>query len=467
MARTAPAVVSLSMTTTHSTRLNPIAGPILGEFLVGMTVAMAGLWLASHTSDAAAGAFSVGNQVLETLFVLFRVLAIGSGIVITQLLGGQQVQAVRRTTLTALAACTWVGVLAVALVSLGNGAILDLLNTPDEVVALAAPYLQVLAVGLMLDAYNLTMASILRAHLQARATLYVMLAMHGTHLLLAAVLMRGVGGWEGLGLYGYAIAYAVSRLLGLVLHLWLWKTRMSLVPVWRDWWACTVRALTPMLRIGVPGAALELGYRIAFLMSLAAAAKHGVAALATQAYTLQLLKYVLLISLAIGWACEIMVGRLIGAGQFDEARKLVRKAVRNGLLASGSLAVLAALGAPWLMRAFTRDPVVIQAAQTLLWISVLLETGRVFNLVLNGVLRSTGDAVYPAAASIGSQLLVLGVGSLVLGRHFGLVGIWFAYAADEWIRGLLMYWRWHKGGWLPFAEATHARMQRKGADSVV
>jgi Na+-driven multidrug efflux pump len=119
------------------------------------------------------------------------------------------------------------------------------------------------------------------------------------------------------------------------------------------------------------------------------------------------------------------------------------------------------------MRAFTRDPVVIQAAQTLLWISVLLETGRVFNLVLNGVLRSTGDAVYPAAASIGSQLLVLGVGSLVLGRHFGLVGIWFAYAADEWIRGLLMYWRWHKGGWLPFAEATHARMQRKGADSVV
>ena len=32
-------------------RLNAIAGPILGEFLLGMTVAMAGLWLASHESD--------------------------------------------------------------------------------------------------------------------------------------------------------------------------------------------------------------------------------------------------------------------------------------------------------------------------------------------------------------------------------------------------------------------------------
>ena len=59
-------------------RLNRIAGPILGEFLIGMTVAMAGLWLASNESDAAAGAFGLSQQVLETLFVLFRVLAIGS-----------------------------------------------------------------------------------------------------------------------------------------------------------------------------------------------------------------------------------------------------------------------------------------------------------------------------------------------------------------------------------------------------
>lgn len=33
-------------------RLNRIAGPILGEFLIGMTVAMAGLWLASKIGRA-------------------------------------------------------------------------------------------------------------------------------------------------------------------------------------------------------------------------------------------------------------------------------------------------------------------------------------------------------------------------------------------------------------------------------
>ena len=50
-------------------------------------------------------------------------------------------------------------------------------------------------------------------------------------------------------------------------------------------------------------------------------------ALATHSYTLQLLRYVFLISLAIGWACEIMVGRLVGAGHFRQAHDLVRKGV--------------------------------------------------------------------------------------------------------------------------------------------
>ncbi len=69
-------------------RLNPIAGPILGEFLLGMTVAMVGLWLASHESDAEAAAFGLGQQLLEAFNVFLRVVAIGVGVVVTQALGG-------------------------------------------------------------------------------------------------------------------------------------------------------------------------------------------------------------------------------------------------------------------------------------------------------------------------------------------------------------------------------------------
>lgn len=60
------------MTDRHSPSrpsLNKVALPIVGEFLLGISVAMAGLYLASHTSDAAAGAFGLAQQVQESLAV--------------------------------------------------------------------------------------------------------------------------------------------------------------------------------------------------------------------------------------------------------------------------------------------------------------------------------------------------------------------------------------------------------------
>ena len=447
------------MPATPRPRLNSVAIPLVGEFLLGMSVAMGGLWLASKTSDAAAGTFGLSIQVLESLFVLFRVLAIGVGVTTTQALGGQRHEAARRTALVGLGASTWAGLLAALCVLFGNELILDVLNAPEEILPLAAPYLQLLAPALLLEAYNLTMASILRAHLHARQSLQIMIAMHGTHLLLAIPLMLGVGSWDGLGLFGYALALVASRALGLLLHLWMWKRLMGLAPAGRDWWNVSLPFLKPVLRIGLPGATVELVYRIAFMVSLATTAKLGVAALATHSYTLQTLKYVLLVSMSIGWACEIMVGRLVGSGDLRTAHKLVNKGLRNGILASGSLAIVAALGAPWLMRAFTKDPAIIQAAQTLLFIAIGLETGRAFNLIVNGALRAAGDVIYPVAAGIVSLILVLGVGSYTLGRAYGLPGIFIAYAADEWIRGLLLQARWAWLGWVPHARNTQRRVR--------
>jgi Na+-driven multidrug efflux pump len=60
-----------------------------------------------------------------------------------------------------------------------------------------------------------------------------------------------------------------------------------------------------------------------------------------------------------------------------------------------------------------------------------------------------------------SMLIVLAGGSWLLGIHFGwgLPGLWIAYAADEWIRGLLMWRRWATLGWLPHARAVRRRLR--------
>jgi len=95
----------------------------------------------------------------------------------------------------------------------------------------------------------------------------------------------------------------------------------------------------------------------------------------------------------------------------------------------------------------------------LLWWSVALETGRTFNLIVIAALRATGDSKFPLWVGLGSMSTVMAGGSWFLGLHlgWGLTGVWIAYAADEWLRGLVMWHRWLSHGWLRKAKAVHQR----------
>ncbi|MEK8031579.1 MATE family efflux transporter [Ideonella sp. DXS29W] len=442
-------------------RLFTLTWPLFVEFLLGIGVGIVGTALAARVSDATGAAFALSNQIFATLFIVFRIVGAGVGVVITQNLGGGQREGADRVARAALGASTWMGGATALLAGFGALPMLRLMSAPPEVLPLAVPFLTTLAPALLFDAWNASMAGVMRAHLRTRDTLAVIIAMHACHLGLAIPLMTGAGPLPALGLPGYALALGASRVIGVGLHLWLWRLRLGLVPHWPDWWRASRRELGAILHIGVPGAAENIAYRLAFMVSVSVAAHLGAQALATQAYASQLMYGVLLFGLATGLGVEILVGHQIGAGHWHEAHKLVRRALARGLLVSVSVATVVALTAPWLLRLFTQDPQILAAGQVVLWITIVLEPGRTFNLVVINALRAAGDARYPVAVGSISMLIVLAGGSWLLGIHFGwgLPGLWIAYAADEWIRGLLMWRRWATLGWLPHARAVRRRLR--------
>jgi len=436
-------------------RLVSIAGPMFFELVLGIGVGVVGTMLAARLSDTDGAAFAIANHVLAMLFVLFRIVGAGVSVVVAQSLGGGRREVADAVARATLGASTWVGGLAALLALAGAAPLLRLLNAPAELMPHAVPFLMALAPALMLDAWNASMASVMRAHLRVRDTLAVIVAMHLCHLVGALTLT------PRLGLPGFALSLAISRSIGLALHAWLWRARLDLHPSWGDWWRLPRRELAAVLRIGLPGAAENIAYRMAFVVSVAVAGQLGATALATQAYALQVNYGVLLFGMATGLSVEIVVGHLIGAGRLHQAHRLVRRALALGLAVSFGAALLAALSGPWIMRRFTQDPGIVATGAVLIWWTVLLEPGRTFNLVVINALRATGDARFPVLAGAASMLLVLAGGSWLLGIHFGLglPGVWIAYAADEWLRGLIMWRRWARHGWVPHARATHRRLR--------
>jgi putative MATE family efflux protein len=436
-------------------KLWPLLWPLFLELALGMAVGLVATALAGRTSDAAAGAFALSNQLLASLFILFRVVGAGISVVITQALGAGQRPTADRLALAALGASSWIGlVTALAAFALALP-LLQLLQTPAEALPLALPLLQWLAPALLLDAWNAGMGSVMRAHLRARDTLAVLVAQNALQLGLALWWMPQHG------LVGFAWATIASRLLALALHTVLWRLRLGLRPAWPDWWHWRRPEVAAMLHIGLPGAAENIAWRLAFMVSLGVIAQMGSAQLAAHTYAQQITHCILLGSLAVGLSMEILVGHLIGAGQLRAADRLLRRGMALGMAFSCLGAAVAAAAGPWLLAQFTRDPHIAAQGATLLLLTLLLEPGRAFNLIVINALRAAGDARYPVAVGAFSMAIVMAGGSWLLGLHWGwgLMGVWVAYAADEWVRGLLMWRRWRTLAWLPTAKATRRRLR--------
>ena len=447
----------------HTLHVLAIAWPLLAELVLGFGVGFLGMWLVSQASDTSSAAFGLANQVQGAFFLLFRIISMGVGVVITQNLGAGNRRDADRTALASLGASTWLGLGSALILFAATGPLLGAMQATADVRALATPYLHVLALALFLDAFNASMAAVMRSHLRTRETMLNILSMHAVHIALCFPLMRGLGPLAPLGMVGFALAMAISRGFGVGVHLWLWREVLQLYPSWRD--ALMVRwdTLRSSVAIGLPGAAEAIAYRIAMLVSVSVVSAMGTAALATQGYAMQIMNAIVLSTVALGFAGEILVGHLIGAGELRVAWKLVRKCLFWGLGVSLTVAIITALTAPWTLRLFTHDPSIIAQATTLLWLTVLLEPGRTCNIVVITALRAAGDARFPVVAGAASMVVVMGFGSWLLGIHFGLglPGVWIAYALDEWVRGGIMTARWFRLGWVRQAVASRRLVSRQ------
>ncbi|MGK3996283.1 MATE family efflux transporter [Sorangium sp. So ce1024] len=442
-------------------RLLEITWPIFSEHLLHMLVGVFGVWLVSRLSDEAAAAYGLSNQIMLTFMITFRFVSVGASVVVTQHLGARDRAGAELVARASLAANLWLGLLSCAVIAIGARPLLELMRLPPSLFPIAQPYLMAVGVMLAIDALNISMGSVLRAHTYGRDTLRVMLVMYAVQLALSLPLMFGVAGLPGLGMNGLALAAIIARACSFWMHRRLWIARLHIRPTLDDFWRIRPAPLREMLHIGLPGAGENVVYRISFMMILAMVADMGKTALTTHTYTMQIVYFLLLFSLAVGFGTEIVVGHCVGAGDLHGADRQVRGGLVIGLGVCVTVVLAVALMGPRLLGLFTTDPEVIAIGSRLLWLNLLVETGRTINLVVINGLRASGDVRFPVGFGVFSMFAVAVGLSWLLGVRlgWGLAGVWVAYAADEWVRGLAMSARWHLRGWVPHARRTLRRVR--------
>lgn len=441
-------------------QLFSLSWPIFIDLAMHFITILLNTWMVSMISIKAVAQLNVGGQVFQLGFTLFNFVNIGVCVVCAQALGNGNMKMVRRIFHMSFGLNVIWGLLIFSSAFFGSSVICRLMNIPADIFEVSDNYLKIFSFVFLAEALNLCCGALLRAHGCTRDPMMVNILMNILTVIGNYCLLFGNFGFPSLGVYGAAVSTVFFRYIcvGLAIYLVLKRTRIHFV--YRFIFDFKKKLLSQMFSIGLPGAGEHLLWMLQFLFMTSVVGTFGTLALATHGIYGQMCGLIMLFSISIALGTEILVARYIGAKKFALANKQLLHSVKIGIIITFILAANIPLWLGYsLFSLFTDDPNVMAMAKPIFYVSVIMETGRILNIIIINSLRAVGDTIFPVVIAVACMWGVSVPLGLILGVYcdMGLLGVWIGFCTDECIRGVLMLTRWRKKAWVKHATAYYRK----------
>lgn len=436
-----------------------ITWPLFIEILLYMLMGNADTLMLSQYSDNSVAAVGVSNQILSMVIVMFGFIATGTAILVAQNLGAKMDDDAREVSAVSIGANLVFGLILSAAVFIFSEQLLRLMDLPPELFEEANSYLKIVGGFSFIQSLIMTVSSIIRSYGFTRDIMYVTIGMNVLNVIGNYLFIFGPFGFPVLGVEGVAISTTVSRILGLLAAIYVLTKRVpGSLPI-SMLFSFPKKHLKNLLNIGIPSAGEHLSYNGSQMVITYFIATLGTQALTAKVYTQNVMMFIFLFSIAISQGTQILIGHMVGAKEIENAYKRALKSLKLAIIISIATAALVSFFSKDLLGIFTDNMSIIEVGTTLILLTIILEPGRSFNLVLISSLRAAGDVKFPVYMGILSMWGVSVTLSYFLGIYLGmgLVGIWIAFIADEWLRGLLMLWRWRSRVWVKKSFITESQ----------
>lgn len=426
-----------------------LAWPILVEILLRTALGTSDVFMLSGYSDKAVSAVGVITQLTFFLIIVSTFVSSGTGILIAQYNGAGRDQDATHVGVASIALSSVIGVILSVLAVLGATHLLPYYGLEAQVEQYAQEYLLISGAMTFNVTIGIVFTTILRSHGYSRSPMTVNLISGVLNIIGNYIALYQPFGLPVYGVQGVAIATVASQVIGTtILGVLLWRSSIEL-PM-RSLAQVPKVVYKKILKIGGMNAGEVLSYNMAQITIVYFVVQMGTSSLAAFTYAQNIARFSFAFALAIGQATQIQTGYYIGKGWIENITKRVQIYFLVGFVSSVAVASSIYLMRDTILTLFTQQPEILMLAGSLVMGSIVLEAGRVFNLIFISALKGAGDIKFPVQMGILSMWGLGVVFSYLLGIHwgYGVFGAWMAIALDEWFRGLIMARRWRSQVWL-------------------
>lgn len=423
--------------------------PLIIEQLLAVTIGMADTMMVANVGEAAVSGISLVDSLNILLIQVFSAMATGGAVVASQYLGRKEQdnacsaakQLLYTTTIISLA----VGVLAI----LGGRHMLGWIfgSVEPAVMDNAETYFWLSALSYPLLAIYNAGAALFRSMSNSKISMKTSILMNLINIGGNALLIYGFN----MGVAGAGLASLVSRGVGAFIMVWLLRKPHNLIHIdhlfhYRfDW-----KMVKSILHIGIPNG-LENGmFQVGKVLVSSLVAQFGTYAITANAIAGNLAQFECIPGSAIGLAMITVIGRCVGAQDYEQAKYYAKKMMRMTYLCMAGVCVfIMAVSVP-IIRLYNPSPETFSLA---LWLGIYHSICGIFiwpvSFALPNILRAANDVRFTMLTSIVSMWLCRIFFSYVLALWMGLElkGVWIAMTLDWVVRGALFLWRFYSGKW--------------------
>ena len=369
-----------------------VASGVLQQSFNAVDVVVVGRYC-SHQALAAVGS---NGAIINILINLFIGISIGSNVVIANYIGRKNESGIRKAVATSMAIAVGSGVLLLVLGSILARPLLELMNTPPDVIDLATQYLQLFFLGMpFMMVYNFGSA-IMRSMGDTRRPFYSLVVAGIVNTLLNLVLVIRFD----MGVAGVAIATVVAIIINAAfITFWLLREddpfRLSLRKV-----RLHATQMRQMLQIGVPAGLQGMVFSIANIFIQSAINRYGSSAVAGSAAALNYEVYCYFIMVAFCQAATAFVSQNYGAGLYDRCRRAFRLCMIMSVVGVGLANLLIVWQDRFFLGIFSSDPTVVDYGITRLHYVLLLQFMASSYEISGSALRGLGYSMTPMVLTV-------------------------------------------------------------------
>lgn len=427
-----------------------LAVPIAVEIALRNLMNTLNVFFLSQYSDAAASGVGVANQVLTIVLFFSSAIAIGAAVIINHDLGAGKYDMASVSVMNSLSVAAIFGAAVSIFLFFGAGMLMEAIGLEGDVLSAASRYLKIAGLSSIFIAVSSVLSTVFRSYKNARLSMIVITFANAVNLFVTYAAIRFEGRLPVSALEGVAFGKVICEGLAVIV-LYTLVIVKKYGYCFRNAFCFNGERVKKMLSVGASSSAESLSYNIGTLLTTGfiASSSLGILALSAKVYVGSVNPYEQIIGNALGQSGQIIAGRLIGAGKYDEAQNRINRLWKYLALANVSCSLLLFLVHRPLMGLFTDDPRIIAMTTPLFMIEIVINLARTLNHCFNSANRAAGYVLWPAVAAVISLWVIyVGCGYLfcnVIG--LGITGIWLAMMIDELTRGSITGYAWITKKW--------------------